>query len=100
MVAEALPMTKRVEIINKKEFAVAVLNVNNETFIHIAALEESTTISIHHSYQAQVTLLTNEETKILAKYFNFSNVFSSGYATELLKYTEINDHPIDLLDNK
>ena len=36
---KALPITKRVELINKYEFAKAALNENSETFIvHIAAL--------------------------------------------------------------
>ena len=34
------------------------------------------------------------------EYFNFSDVFSSDSAAELLEHTRINDHPINLLDNK
>ena len=46
---EALPTTRRVEIINKREFTVAVLNADNKTFVvHVAALEKPTTILIYH----------------------------------------------------
>ena len=52
MTAKALPTTKRVEIINKKKFAAASLNADDEIFVvHIATLAEATTIPIHTSYQ-------------------------------------------------
>ena len=58
------------------------------------------TILIHPSYQAQVATLTSEKTGILTEYFDFSNIFSSDFTAELPEYTRINDHPIDLLDDK
>ena len=52
MAAEALPMTRRIEIIDKKEFAAAALNADDKTFVvHIAALAEPTTIPIYPSCQ-------------------------------------------------
>ena len=99
--AEALSTTKRVKIIDKREFAVAALNADNETFVvHIAALAESTTMPIYSSRQAQVAMLTSEETGIHVEYCDFSNVLSSDSAAELSEYTGINDHPINLLDDK
>ena len=55
---------------------------------------------IHPFCQAQVAALTSEETGIPAEYSDFSNVFSSDSPAELPEYTGINDHPINLLDNK
>ena len=55
---------------------------------------------IHFSCQAQVAILISEETGIPTKYFDFSNVFSLDSVAELLEHTGINDHPINLLDNK
>ena len=50
MAAEALPTTRRVEIIDKREFAAAALNADDKTFVvHIVALAEQTTMSIHPS---------------------------------------------------
>ena len=101
MVAKALLTTRRVEIIDKKEFAAAALNEDNKIFVvHVAALAVPTTISIHLSCQAQVAELTSEQTGIPTEYSNFSNVFSSDSATEPAEHTGIKDHPIDLLDNK
>ena len=89
------------EIINKIEFAVAVLNEDDETFVvHVAALAEPMIMPIHPSCQAQVAILTSEKTGIPAEYSDFFNVFSSNSAAELLEHTGINDHLIDLLNNK
>ena len=55
---KALPTTKRVESINKKEFAKAVLDEESETFvIHIAALEAAL---------AGMTINTLQKAQILA----------------------------------
>ena len=98
---EALPTTGRVEIIDKREFAAAALNAYNEMFVlYVATLAEPTTMLIHSSCQTQVAALTSEETGIPADYFDFSNVFSSDSTSELPEHTEINDHSINLLDDK
>ena len=50
MATEALPKTRKVEIIDKKEFAKMALNADNKTFIvYIAALAEPTTMPIYSS---------------------------------------------------
>ena len=101
MAADALLTTRRIEIIDKKEFAAAPLSANNKTFVaHVVALAKPTIMPIHPSYQAQVDALMSKEIGISAEYSDFSNVFSSDSAAELLEYTGINDHPINLLDNK
>ena len=94
-------MTKKVEIIDKEEFMVAALNVDNETFVlHIAALAKPTIIPIYLSCQVSVALLTSKEIGIPTKFSNFFKVFSSDSVAKLPEYTEFDDHPIDLLDNK
>ena len=99
--AEALPTTKRVEIIDKREFAAAALNVNDETFmVHIVALAEPTTMPIHPSCHVQIAALTSEETGNPTEYSDFSDIFSSDSAAELPEHTGINDYSIDLLDDK
>ena len=90
--AEALPTTRRVEIIDKGEFAAATLNTDNKIFVvHVTALAEPTTMAIHPSCQAQVAALTSEKTKILAEYSDFSDVFSSDSAAKLPKHIGINN---------
>ena len=57
--AEALPTTKRVELIDKKEFAKAALDEESETFVvHAAALETPLAgMVIHPSQEAQISAL-------------------------------------------
>ena len=97
--AEALPTTQKVEIIDKKEFAVVALNEKNETLVvHMAAF--SVDSNVHASQQAQISLLDVEKVTISSKYTDYTNVFSPNSAAELPKHTGINDYPIDLIDNK
>ena len=53
---EALPTTRRVELINKKEFAAAAIDENSETFVvHMAFIME--TMSIHPARKVQIAVL-------------------------------------------
>ena len=98
---EALPTTRKVEIIDKREFSVPALNADNKIFVvHVAALAEPTTMPIYSSCQAQVATLTSEETGIPVEYSDFSNVFFSDSAAELPEHTRINHYPINLLNDK
>ena len=66
----------RVKIINKREYALAELNAENETFLmHIATLLELITMPIYLIYKAEVTSLISKETGILIEYSDFSNIF-------------------------
>ena len=101
MVAEALPTTKKVEIIDKKEFVVVVLSLDNKIFVvYVTDLVEPTIISIYHFFYTQITLLKSKKTGIIAEYSEFSDVFFSNLAVKLLENTEINYHFINLLNNK
>ena len=98
--AKVLSTTKRVEIINKKNFVIAILNKNNETFvIYIATSEKLIIIPIYLSHQTQIVLLMSEKTKNFVRYFNFSNIFSSNSIVELPKHISINDYTINLVNN-
>ena len=101
MATEVLSTTKKVEIIDKRKFAAAALNADNKTFVvHIAALAETTTMSIYSSRQTQIASLMSKKNAIPIEYSDFSNVLSSDSAVELTEHIGINDHPINLLDNK
>ena len=97
--AKILPTTQRVEIIDKKEFATAELDKDDETFVvHIVALSVGS--KVHLSWQAQIASLDVKEVTIPAEYLDYTNVFFPDSAAELSKYTGINDHPINLINNK
>ena len=102
--AKALPTIKRVELINKKEFAKAALDAKSETFImHIAALEALLArMFIHPLREAQIAVLNQKKapTKVSGKYSDFSDVFSVKEALILLEQTKLSKHAIELKDNK
>ena len=93
--AEALPTTKRVELIDKKEFAKAALDENSETFVvHVASL--NLVPGIHPDREAQIASLLTKKVKILHKYSDFTDVFSEEKALVLSERTELNEHAIEL----
>ena len=96
---EALSIIRRVEIINKKEFATTALNKDNKTFVvHMAAFSIGS--NVHPSWKAQIASLDVEEVTIPAKYLDYTNVFFSNPAIKLPKHTSINNHFINLIDDK
>ena len=56
--------------------------------------------NIHASRQAQISLLNIEEVTIPSKYADYTYVFSSNSTVELPEHTGINNHPINLIDDK
>ena len=98
--AEALLITRKIEITGKKEFAAAALNEEDKTFVvHMEALSVVDS-SVYPSWQAQISLLDVQEVTIPFEYADYTNVFSPDSATELLEHTGINNHLIDLIDDK
>ncbi len=57
---------------------------------------------VHPLKKAQIAHLKVDEppTTIFSKYTNFTDVFSPQLAIELPKYTSINNHAIELLDDR
>ena len=102
--AEALPITKRVKLIDKKKFAKAVLDGKFETFVvHVAALEAPLAgMAIHFSQAAQILALIQDGTpiKVSSKYADYADVFSFDLVMELPKITGINKHAIKLQDGE
>ena len=102
--AKALPTTKRVELINKKEFAKAALDEESETFVvHVAALEALLArMAIHPLQEAQILALIQDKapTKVSSEYADYADVFSFDLAMELPENTGINKHAIELQDGK
>ena len=71
---EALPTSRRVELVGKKEFAAAALNPEYESFvIHVTFL--NLVPGIYLDREAQIASLFTEEVKIPGKYSDFIDVF-------------------------
>ena len=99
---EALPTTKQVQIIDKKDFVIAALDANSETFVMHVAFWEQEGMPVHFEKQAQVgALLFNKApTEVPAKYSDYSNVFSAEHVAELPENTGINKHAIKMEKSK
>ncbi len=98
--AEAVLTTSRVELIDKREFAKVALDENSETFVvYVATLE---TTMIHPSRVAQIAALQWDKApiEIPAEYFDYVDVFSSDLVMELPENTRINEHAIELIEEK
>ena len=103
---KALFSTKQVQIINKKDFIIAVLDADSKTFVMYVAIREQKEILVYSKKQAQIKaqvgplLFNKASTKVLVEYSNYSNVFSAEYVAELLENTGINEHAIKLEESK
>ena len=101
---EALPTTRRVELVGKKEFEAATLDPEHKSYVvYIGSVSSdaspSSLLDVHPSRRPQVSGLIAKEapTKVLAKYSDFADVFSPNLASELPKHIGINDHAIELV---
>lgn len=93
---------RRLELVDKKEFVVTTLNSNDEIFIIYIISLASFNLNIHLSYKTYIALLNANKmpTTILLKYTKFVDIFSSDLVTKFLRYTKINNHIINLIDDK
>ncbi len=103
-IAEALPIAKRVELIDKYEFAKAALGENSETFVvHFAALEAPKPAMLIHSSRAPLLAALQQDkapTEIPSEYSDYADVFAFDLAMELPNNTGINEHAIELVEGK
>ena len=116
IIIKALLTTKQVQLVDPKEFVIAVLDADSETFVVHVAIREHEEMAINPNKKAQIeaqsgaqiqdgaqirALLFDEApTEVLAEYSNYSNVFSAENAVELPENTEINEHAIKLEEGK
>ena len=104
---KAFLTTKCIELVGKKVFAAAALDLEHKTYVvHIGlvssdASQSSSLLDIYPSWRPQMSGLIAEKapTKIPAKYSDFADVFSPNLASELPKHTGINDHIIELFED-
>ena len=99
-----------IELMGKKEFATVALNLESETFVvYIASLSFDASpssfpleLNVYPSCKPQISGLIVEEApmKVPAEYSDFADIFSPDLASELPKYTKINDHAIELVNSQ
>lgn len=109
-IAEAQPTTKRVELIDKKEFAKATLHENLKTFVVYVAALKALKMTIHPSRisqilgsnRVQITALKQNyvSIKVLTEYSDFADVFSEKKSLMLPEQIELNWYAIEQEDSK
>ena len=98
-IEKALPTTIRVELVEKKEFAAIALDSEYETFV-VYVVSLNLVPGIYLNREAQIVSLLIKEVKIPGKYLDFTGVFSEEKFLVLPKRTELNEHVIDLENDK
>ncbi len=99
---DVFPTTRQVELIGKKEFAAAALDLKYETFVvHGVTLSIDSGGEIHPLKRAQIAHLKVDEafSEVPSEYTDFTDVFSPKLAAKLPEYTRINNHAIELVDD-
>lgn len=100
-IVKALPNTKKVQIINRKEFVKIIWDPNKKNFVVYIATATSEMI-IYSEYKAQITLFKADKAlvSISAEYLDFADVFFWELIAVLLKHIKINTYAIDLKKGK
>lgn len=99
-IVKTLSTTQKVEITDKKEFVAVALNKNNETFMIYMTTLSIRDLNIHLFQNVQIALLQVEKVTIPSEYTDYTNIFFPNSAVEQLKYININDDSINLIDDK
>ncbi len=70
--------------------------------VHVTGLSIDSGDEMHLSKRIQIAHLKADEapTKVPSEYADFADVFSPKLTVELLEHTEINDHIIELVDDR
>ncbi len=97
---DALPSTRQVELIRKKEFATTAFDPEYQAFVvHIATISIDSVDKVHPSRRAQIAHLKADEasSKEPSKYVDFADVFSPKLAANLLEHIGNHNHAIELV---
>ena len=98
-IKKALFSIQRVKLINKKEFAKAVLDESIKTFVVYMALL-ILKITIYLAKKTHIALLIAKKVTISAEYIDFANIFKKKLAKVLPERIGINKHSIKLVNGK
>ena len=107
-IEKALPTTRRIKLVGKKEFAATALDSKHKSYVvHVGSVSfdvlpssSPLELDVHPFRRPQVSGLIAEEApvKVLAKYLDFADVFSLDLVFELPKQIGIDVHTIELVN--
>ena len=93
-------------MIDKKDFVIAALDTNNETFVMYVVLQKREKMPVYFKKQFQIkaqvgVLLFNKALiEVSIEYFDYNNIFSAENAAKLPENTGINEYAIKLEEGK
>ena len=112
IISEVLPTTKRVWLVDPKEFVIMVLDADSKTFVIYVAIREREEMAINPARKAQIKVESGAQiqnkaqvgaqlfdealNEVPAEYFDYSNVFSTENAAKIFETTGMNEHAIKL----
>lgn len=100
--AKTLFTTKKIQIIDPKEFAKAVLDLEQMAFVvHITTLFVKP-MKVYLDCKVQIAVLIADKAPVIvpAEYLDFADVIFKKSAVVLLEHIEINSHAINLDEGK
>ncbi len=103
VIEDVLLTIRRVELIGRKEFAVAAFDPEHKAFVvYIAVLNIDSDDEVHPLKRAQIAYLkTNKVSiKVFNKYADFADIFLLKLTVKFLKYMSINDYTVKLVDDQ
>lgn len=98
IIAKVVPTIRWIELIEKKKFATAALDLENKAFIvQINFINQD--LDVYPSWKVLLALLkaNKTSTSVLPKYIDFADVIFKDLAAELLEYIGMNSHVINLI---
>ena len=116
--SKVLPTTERVRLVDLKEFVIAALDADSETFVVHVAIREREKMLVHSERQVQIeakahidaqgqsraqvgALIFNKAPiEVPAEYFDYSNVFLAENTAKLPENIGMNEHVIELEEGK
>ena len=103
---KVLPTIRHVELVGKKEFTAATLDLKHETYVvYVASLSSAplvASLDVYPLWRSHILGLIAKKapTKVPVMYSDFADVFSPDLATKVPKHTKINTYAIDLEEDK
>lgn len=101
-IAKALPIIKKVWIINSKKFAKTVLDLKQEAFaVYVTTFfVEPMKMYLNRKFLIAALIINKALLIVLVEYLDFEDVFSKESAMVLLEYIKINIYTINLKEDK
>ena len=105
-IKKAFLTTKRIKLVDKKEFLAAALDLEHKIYVvhvglvSVIMLPSFSLLDIHPFHRPEIARLIAKEafTKVSNKYVDFADIFSLDLAFKLFEHTKINDYAIKLVD--